>query len=575
MNRFTVCRDMFVKTLGISTKRVNTTVKKSRVLDLKNNRDRKRILTERELEDILADSDFFLSDDSDNDCSEKENVSENLSDVFHENENNAQNDLENDSDSEWDSDDDTPLLQRWEKLQETEQLDDVKNTWSEKIFETQDFDVADPWIANEDHEFWTPLDYFSEYFPEHFWENLSSANSDVEHEPVLLNQNMENLGEIQEPDETEVRKGRKKMKQEASWGKYVRKRCRASGEKYTSIKGKVMAAKTFFYIECNCRLKCSTGVPENVQREVHDRFYKLQDWNAQTSWLCGTVRTKAPKRPRKKIHPESSHYGERTSKRQYFAPSLNISKMYELFKCKLIIEVKPVLKKSIYEKIFRTEFNIHFYIPKKDTCKFCDAFQISLNAESNKEKSEQVKIERDQHIALAQKASKLLKDYKNECVKPDSTGVLITFDLERTLPLPHINTGEVYYLRQMHMLNLGIHTYESGGENVFMNMWYETKGARGSQKVISCLYHYFKNDILPHATKLVLFSDCCGGQNRNWNLLHFLMYMVNVLPNIQDIYVNYLVTGHTYLPNDGDFSFISRAQNLTPVYTPEAWMELI
>ncbi|CAG9830117.1 unnamed protein product [Diabrotica balteata] len=46
---------------------------------------KKRILTECELEAILSDSDFFLSEDSDNDFSEKENVSENLSTVFHEN----------------------------------------------------------------------------------------------------------------------------------------------------------------------------------------------------------------------------------------------------------------------------------------------------------------------------------------------------------------------------------------------------------------------------------------------------------------------------------------------------------
>ncbi|XP_072380578.1 uncharacterized protein [Diabrotica undecimpunctata] len=138
---------------------------------------RKRILAERELEAILAESDFFLSEDSDNDCSKNENVSENLSTVFHENETNAQNHLENDSDSERDSDDDAPLLQRWEKLQETEQLDDVKSRWNKNIFETQDSDAADLWIANEDHEFWTPLDYFSEYFPEHFWENLSSASN--------------------------------------------------------------------------------------------------------------------------------------------------------------------------------------------------------------------------------------------------------------------------------------------------------------------------------------------------------------------------------------------------------------
>lgn len=58
--------------------------------------------------------------------------------------------------------------------------------------------------------------------------------------------------------------------------------------------------------------------------------------------------------------------------------------------------------------------------------------------------------------------------------------------------------------------------------------------------------------------------------------MFFVMFMVNALPNISEICVHYLVTGHTYLPNDGDFSFISRAQKKeSHVYTPNEWHELI
>lgn len=116
---------------------------------------------------------------------------------------------------------------------------------------------------------------------------------------------------------------------------------------------------------------------------------------------------------------------------------------------------------------------------------------------------------------MAKKARNILNNFKKECLESESTNVLVTFELERTLPLPHLNTGEVYYLRPLHAFNFEIHSYKHGGEKVCMNLWYETMGARGSREVTSCLYQYFTNNIPISATKLILFSDCCGDQNRN------------------------------------------------------------
>lgn len=151
-------------------------------------------------------------------------------------------------------------------------------------------------------------------------------------------------------------------------------------------------------------------------------------------------------------------------------------------------EGKEILKKSLYEKVFRTEFNLHFYIPKKDTSKTCDEFQVKLVAEKDIEKCLQIRQELDTHTNLARKAREILNMHKQASLSPQCAEVLITFDLERTLPLPHLNTGEVYYLRQLNMLNFGIHAYQHDGERVLMNLWYETTGARGSQEVTSCLY---------------------------------------------------------------------------------------
>ncbi|KAJ8868418.1 hypothetical protein PR048_029934 [Dryococelus australis] len=152
-----------------------------------------------------------------------------------------------------------------------------------------------------------------------------------------------------------------------------------------------------------------------------------------------------------------------------------------------------MLKQCSYEKVFCTGFNLRFYIPKKDTFKICDELHISLAAETDIDKGLEIKQKMETQTKFASKARELLNSYKQDSLKDGNTGVLITFDPERTLPLPLLNTGKVYYSRQLNMLYFGIHTYQHGGEKtVVMNMWNETTGARSSQEVTSRLYLYVK-----------------------------------------------------------------------------------
>lgn len=66
------------------------------------------------------------------------------------------------------------------------------------------------------------------------------------------------------------------------------------------------------------------------------------------------------------------------------------------------------------------------------------------------------------------------------------------------------------------------------------------------------------------------------GQNRNWNMFYFMIYIVNNIEHISEITVCYLVSGHSFLPNDSDFSDISKAQKKKQhVYTPQEWMDLV
>ena len=86
-----------------------------------------------------------------------------------------------------------------------------------------------------------------------------------------------------------------------------------------------------------------------------------------------------------------SHYcGENTS-RKYLEEGLSISKMYFLFREEMRKKCETVhVTEQMYRKIFKTEFNYAFFVPKKYRCEQCEAFQNL----SDNEKALQLEIQK-------------------------------------------------------------------------------------------------------------------------------------------------------------------------------------
>ena len=97
---------------------------------------------------------------------------------------------------------------------------------------------------------------------------------------------------------------------------------------------------------------------------------------------------------------------------------------------------------------------------------------------------------------------------------------MLTFDLEKSLSTPKLSTGIVYYKRQLWMYNLGIHNTATGIG--YMHMWNESIASRG---IGSCILVHLR-EMDTSATNLVLYSNACGGQNRNINLVCLWMHVV-------------------------------------------------
>lgn len=79
------------------------------------------------------------------------------------------------------------------------------------------------------------------------------------------------------------------------------------------------------------------------------------------------------------------------------------------------------------------------------------------------------------------------------------------------------------------------------------------------------------------ATHLILYSDSCGGQNRNIHLLCLYLHIISN-PNlpIEIVDHKFMIPGHSYLPNDQDFGVIEQVKHHHPhIYIPQEWYELV
>jgi len=253
---------------------------------------------------------------------------------------------------------------------------------------------------------------------------------------------------------------------------------------------------------------------------------------------------------------ESSHYSrESNPNRMYLSPDLNINRLYGLYKiwcCENRYE--PVSSRS-YRDIFNTQFNLGFGSPKSDTCTVCD---IGVNAE---------------HKAAAEHAFVIQKQDR-ELAKTNDNTYYITFDLQKTLPLPRLTTSIAFYLRQIWLYNLGIHFESKAISKLCFQIWTEADGGRGCSEVASCILAW--TDILNiSGGNLVCWSDSCAGQNKNFFIICLWQYLVKT-KKFDKIDHKFPVSGHSYMDSDRDFSHIEKmVREKNNIYSVDEYQDIM
>lgn len=239
-------------------------------------------------------------------------------------------------------------------------------------------------------------------------------------------------------------------------------------------------------------------------------------------------------------------------------------KMYDLYKEKCSEQKKETICKTAYKELILSK-NIDFHKPKKDQC-WCNKFE-DLPEEEQIEKLEEF----EEHVNRKEYA-KATKDIDTNRAKEDKSVHVCTFDFEAVLYCPLVLGKPVFYKRKLGNMNFTFHNAAS--RQGFCYFWSEYEGNRGANEVSTCLLDYITQ--LRNVEHLILYSDCCPGQNRNSVVLTMLSYVMTS-PDNEIIIIDYkfLETGHTYMECDNMHSTIERASEYANIFIPEDWVNVI
>ena len=255
-----------------------------------------------------------------------------------------------------------------------------------------------------------------------------------------------------------------------------------------------------------------------------------------------------------------SHYCRSSTKREYLAKNLSVAKMHDLYVEKVKGEGKKPVAIHIYRKIFNTEYNLGFHRPKKDQCTKCIKHKTLGPMATSEDHEKQEKHILDKNRAREEKT----KDSKK--AKENANVITATCDLEKVLQVPYSPAGQLYFLRKLCVYNFTI--LEHASKNGFSFVWNESEGKRGSNEIGTCLIKYIST-IGPKVVHLILFSDSCGGQNRNQFTSRAI---VHALQNTQDLEIvdqKFLVPGHTDMEVDSMHAAVERAYEVSTVMIPD------
>ena len=273
----------------------------------------------------------------------------------------------------------------------------------------------------------------------------------------------------------------------------------------------------------------------------------------------------------KSFPPVEGHYTRKNSKSLYLPENLNRRKLHSMYVIsRTAAYKKPIATLRQYRDVFKKEFRLKFFKPKKDQCPKC----LSWKNKTASEKTEQAAKEYKEHLEAKELSSELKKEDINiVLMSPEIRQKLCVFscDLEKILICPKGENGDFFYKRKLSVYNFTV--FVSGEQKGYCMVWDQTIGSKGCAEITSCLWYFMKMKIAEGIREFHIYSDNCSAQNKNQFL--FSMYvMASIRYNIKIIH-RYLEVGHTHMECDSVHATIEKFVKNKDLFTPAQWYAAI
>ena len=200
--------------------------------------------------------------------------------------------------------------------------------------------------------------------------------------------------------------------------------------------------------------------------------------------------------------------------------------------------------------------HIKFLNTYSDLCETCETYRLQpLNDE--------IQFNYEEHIAAASHERQHYNKTIEKC-KNDPTSVHICYDWAQSVSAPYSpqQVGSIYFKSPFKIHIFGICTKNDQGENYQLNY---TIGedelpegtSKGANTTLNMVFDFLKKIHCNSVKNLYVTCDNCSGQNKNNLSLWFWSWLI-MLGWYENIYINFMIPGHTKFVCDGFFGSIKK-----------------
>ena len=264
-----------------------------------------------------------------------------------------------------------------------------------------------------------------------------------------------------------------------------------------------------------------------------------------------------------------SHYCRASSSKEYLEKGLSLTKMYKMYVewCGGIGNTPA--RKNTYRKVFTSEYNIGFFIPKKDKCDICAEFEMATK--SRQEVPHILITKHDCH-----KDDRKFTKSERDSDRANEDKIVVCFDMQNVIMCPRSNVSNFFYKRKLNVYNLTAHC--SKDKTCYNVVWNEAMFGRGSNEIASALTLVLERVVekFPSAESLILWSDSCVPQNKNSIMCFALKKFLASHPNLKNIIQKFGTPGHSAIQEvDNIHSHIEKRLKVSDLYSPLSFVRVL